>query len=117
MILQNRFLYAVVDVIRVGSKGRHLRYSKIAGIHVPVCGDARTDCNLMTQFTVGENKFCKKLRFDVESAIILHSNAPLGAEVSCTHIKRSLTVTFYVRLSNHCFCLGRMNLSAPWFHN
>lgn len=98
VILQNRFLYAV-DVIRVGSKGRHLRCSKIAGIHVPVCGDTQTDCNLMTQFTVGENKFCKKLRFDVESGIILHSNAPLGAEVSCTHIKRSLTVTFHVRLS------------------
>lgn len=98
MILQNRFLYAV-DVIQVGSKGRHLRYSKIAGTHVPVCGDAPTACNLMTQFTVGENKFCKKLRFDEESAIMLHFSAPLGAEVSCTHIKRSLTVTFYVRLS------------------
>lgn len=101
MILQNRFVYAV-DVIRVGSKGRHLGYSKIAGIHVPVCGDARTDCNLMTQFTVGENKFCKKLRFDVESAIILHSNAPLGAEVSYTHIKRSNFLC--PSQHSHCFC-------------
>lgn len=50
MILQNRSL-DVADVTRVGSQHGHLRYTKIAGIHVPVCGDKLTDRNLMAEFT------------------------------------------------------------------
>lgn len=71
----------------------------------------------LPQFS-GVNKFCEKFRFDVEFALNVDSNAPLGAEVSRTHSKHHLTVTFLcLSQQSHCFCLGRMNLSVLWFHN